>query len=42
MVNETTGIGPIATYFPTLTVDLCDIALKSPSQGMDVNILGGG
>ena len=48
-VNETTGIGPIATYFPTLTVDLCDIvgeswarALKSPSQGMGVNILGGG
>ena len=23
-VNETTGIGPIATYFPTLMVDLCD------------------
>ena len=28
-VNETTGIGPIATYFPTLTVDLCDIVGES-------------
>ena len=28
-VNETTGIGPITTYFPTLTVDLCDIVGES-------------
>ena len=28
-VKETTGIGPIATYFPTLTVDLCDIVGES-------------
>ena len=28
-VNETTGIGPIATYFPTLMVDLCDIVGES-------------
>ena len=28
-VTETTGLGPIATYFPTLTVDLCDTVGKS-------------
>ena len=28
-VNETTGIGPITTYFPTLMVDLCDIVGES-------------
>ena len=28
-VKETTGIGPVANYFPTLTVDLCDIVGES-------------
>ena len=31
-VNETTGIGPIATYFPTLTVDLGESWDPSPQE----------